>query len=31
VSADSTVLVVGVWNESDCIQYGVSGRSMEQE
>jgi len=29
VTAYSTVLVVGVSNESECRQYGVSGRSME--
>jgi len=29
VTAYSMVLVVEVWNESDCIQYGVSGRSMK--
>jgi len=29
-SADSSVLVVGVWNSSVHRQYSVSGRSMEQ-
>jgi len=31
VTAYSMVLVVGVWNESECRQYSVSGRSMERE
>jgi len=31
VSADSRVLVVGVWNNSECRQYSSSGRSVEQE
>ena len=30
-STDSTVLVLGVWNESERRQYSVSGRSMERE
>jgi len=31
VSADSTGLVVGVWNESECRQYSISGRSVERK